>query len=413
MRVMVLVPTVPKRMGSAVPWHFFQELVPLADQGVELCVVSGVQPEYELHGVRFERLGLQLMRRAWSELPPLLRDAWHRRPEFPEGVYAFSRRGLRLLRLNRALGALMDAWRPDVVHSHWAFPANSGGYLATRARGVPLVLTLRGIEHQIVPKFDYGNCLDPVYEASLRACLRQAAAVTVCCQDSVRRLSDLGVYESAKTHLIFHAVDAGRFQGTERGARLKRTELGLEGRRVFSCVARMDDNGRKGHRSLMQAFARLHSQHADVALLLVGDGPQRAELERLGRELGIADAVTYLGALHPDTIDPVMRLSTCTVLPSFSEAFGNVVFESLLVGTPVISTRVGAPADVLGAHGFGLLYEPGDVGALAAHMLDVMANESTYRRRAAAGAEYVAREMSLERRVSGFVDLYRELAPSA
>jgi glycosyltransferase involved in cell wall biosynthesis len=408
MRVMMLVPVVPKRLDSTLPWHFFQELRPLVSGGLQLCVVSTVQPEYTLQGIQFFRLALPPIRNSLREVLPTLHLASRYPSMLPKGHKVFDRSVLRMCRWNCKLSDLINEWRPDVLHSHWAFPAGSGGYLAARQHCVPLVMTLRGIDHQIVPQFNYGDCLNQWYEGALACALEYAGVVTVCCSDSLRRLQAIGVKDPAKIRTVYHAIDADRFEGSVIDSNVFRSRLGIREGRIVSCVAFMD-SGRKGHATLMKAFSEVKRNYRDTTLLLVGDGRERRGLESLAKGLGIGDAVVFAGSMHPNEIDHVMRISTCTVLPSYSEAFANVVFESLIAGTPVISSAVGTPKDVLSENEFGLLFPAGDVGKLTHCLRDVLDDEVKYRKMASRGGGFVRGNMSLAKRVAAFTSIYQEL----
>lgn len=412
-RLLILVPSVPCRLDDRVPWHFFQELRPIAASGVEVCVAASNAPDFEIPGVRFVALGRESLRGSLFRLLGTLAGVARQHRSLPRGgSVAGLKKQARLYQWNRAVSQVVREFKPDVIHSHWAYPMGSAGYLAAEETGVPLVMTLRGYEHVVSPEFGYGDCLDPFYERTLIESLKRAAKITVCCSDSVRRLAELGFRDDPRVVTLYHAINADRFRGTESEAADWKQKLRLEGRRVVTCIAGMI-HGRKGHATLIEAFARIANAYPDATLLLVGDGPLRGQLEGLASELGMSSRIVFHGAAHPNDVQHLIRLSEFTVLPTHCEVFGNVVFESLVVGTPVISGSVGAAKDVLPLGPYGRLFPPGDVDALSGAIVDVLDHPELARREAALGREYVLSHMSLRHRVDGFLSLYRELAPSA
>ncbi|MDR3538824.1 MAG: glycosyltransferase [Acetobacteraceae bacterium] len=133
---------------------------------------------------------------------------------------------------------------------------------------------------------------------------------------------------------------------------------------VFVCAGRLVPQ--KDHQNLLHALA-LHRQHAQSRLLLLGTGPLRESLEALAAELGIADAVMFLG--FQDNPLPWFRRADAFVLSSRSEGFGNVLVESLWCGTPVIATDCPhGPSEILDGGRFGVLVPPNNPAALAAAM---------------------------------------------
>ena len=99
------------------------------------------------------------------------------------------------------------------------------------------------------------------------------------------------------------------------------------------------------------------ARRAGVALVVAGDGPDRAALERLGH-------ARFLGALPRERVLELFRAADASLLSSSWENFPHTVVEALAVGTPVITTRTGGVAEVVRDGANGLVVEPGDVDAL-------------------------------------------------
>lgn len=119
----------------------------------------------------------------------------------------------------------------------------------------------------------------------------------------------------------------------------------------------------KDHETLLRAVALL-TGHCDLSLVVLGDGPLRADLMNLARELGIADRVTFQGFVRDPR--PWFRTADLFVLSSRWEGFANVVVEALSFGVPVVSTDCpSGPSEILEDGRFGDLVPPGDPRALA------------------------------------------------
>jgi glycosyltransferase involved in cell wall biosynthesis len=103
----------------------------------------------------------------------------------------------------------------------------------------------------------------------------------------------------------------------------------------------------------------------DVTLVVAGEGPERAMLERRSGELGVAARVRFLGSLPRDDVLRLFRAADASLLPSAWENFPHTVVESLAVGTPVIATEVGGVPEVVRDGRNGLLVPPEDPTALA------------------------------------------------
>jgi glycosyltransferase involved in cell wall biosynthesis len=105
----------------------------------------------------------------------------------------------------------------------------------------------------------------------------------------------------------------------------------------------------KDQATLLRAFARLRQQTDGVTLDVVGDGPLRAELERLAIQLGVADSVCFRGEIDHAALPAAYRAATAFALSSRHEAQGMVALEAAACGVPVVGTRVGVLPELTSA----------------------------------------------------------------
>ena len=137
-----------------------------------------------------------------------------------------------------------------------------------------------------------------------------------------------------------------------------RAELALDGD-VLVFAGRLGPQKAVG--VLLDALARV----SEVTLVIAGDGPERAALERRVAELGLDGRVRFLGSVPRETVLRLFRAADASVLPSAWENFPHTVVEALAVGCPVIATAVGGVPEVVRDGENGLLVPPGDSAALA------------------------------------------------
>jgi glycosyltransferase involved in cell wall biosynthesis len=129
---------------------------------------------------------------------------------------------------------------------------------------------------------------------------------------------------------------------------------------------------------LLKAWALLQSDPAGpgtARLVLIGEGAERAALERLARELGIADRAAFLGPLPQPAVADWIVAADLLCLPSHAEGSPNVIVEALASGTPVVASRVGGIPDLVDDGTNGLLVAPGDPAALAAALASALRRE--------------------------------------
>ena len=287
------------------------------------------------------------------------------------------------------LGRALKDWRPDVIHCH-AMARLAELCLRTAAKlGVPSVVSLHG-----------GGANVPTAEAaSLKAPTRGRlpwGKLVDYAMGWTRRVpEDFGgivcvgkdEYEHYRTrhpHVMFlpNGVDCDLFaRATARHA----PRAACHAQFSILCVARIDRQ--KNQRLLVDLLAR----HPDVAVRLVGPVTQpdyRDELAARAAELGVADRLTFAGALKPGSAELIAEYARADafVLPSRHEPFGIVVLEAWAAGLPVIASDVGGLGRLCAAHpDAALTFAPGDAAALDAALARVKGAPDLRARLSAAG----------------------------
>ena len=183
----------------------------------------------------------------------------------------------------------------------------------------------------------------------------------------------------------------------------KRRDWGIpEGALVVGAVARLA--AVKNHAMLLRACAGLD----DVHIVLIGDGLERAPLERLSVELSMTKRVHFLGTVVSKT--NVHQYFDISVLCSRSEGFPNSLLEALAAARGVIATRVGGVPDIVRHEVNGLLVSSDDVAALRTSLLTLKADAGLRARLGAAGRDHVQKGFSQSAVIGKLQSLYRELA---
>lgn len=163
-----------------------------------------------------------------------------------------------------------------------------------------------------------------------------------------------------------------------------RLQLGLDrGSPVLLSVGRLSLE--KGHADLIRAFRLVYAADTtrSTRLVLVGDGPERSNIERLCRELDLTEAVILAG--HRDDVDVFYSIADVFVLPSHSEGSPNVLLESMAAGVPVIATRVGGVPELVTHEQDAILTPQCNVPALAQAMSRLLSDGPLRGRLAQAG----------------------------
>lgn len=294
----------------------------------------------------------------WFPLQGLVRR-WrpHFRPEVPRreeqgGVEVFHPRffsfpGMlkRLDGLFLALGSLATLWRLrrqgrlDVLDAHFGYPDGYAATLIGRWLGVPVAITLRGTEPR--------HAATPGLRPRLLTALRRARRVFAVSASLKALAVDLGIAES-KVRVVGNGVDTAKFHPVPRAE--ARSRLGLPAdTAVLVTVGGLTE--RKGFHRVIELLPSLRQLLPGLRYLVVGgasaEGDWGQRLREQTRDLGLDDAVHFLGPVAPEDLKWVLGAADVFVLATRNEGWANVILEAMACGLPVVTTDVGGNREVV------------------------------------------------------------------
>jgi glycosyltransferase involved in cell wall biosynthesis len=179
---------------------------------------------------------------------------------------------------------------------------------------------------------------------------------------------------------------------------------------VFACRQLFP---RKGVRFLIRAAATLRPRYPDLTLVLAGDGFERPELEGLAKDLGIADATTFLGWVPNPDLPAYYRAAAVSVIPSLEEGFGIPAAEAMGCEVPVVASDAGGLPEVVEDGVTGRVVPRGDAEALAAAIGDLLADDGLRARMGKAGRERALRLFDWDRSAERFEALFERVIGEA
>jgi glycosyltransferase involved in cell wall biosynthesis len=166
----------------------------------------------------------------------------------------------------------------------------------------------------------------------------------------------------------------------------------------------------KGQALLIEAIAQLSARGVAARLTLVGDGPTRAELERLTERLGVADRVTFTGAVGQDHIQSIYRSADVFCLPSMAEGLPVVFMEAMALRLPVVATRIMGVPELVEDGKTGLLVAPGRVDLLAGALERLIADPGLRSTLGRQGREKVLAEFDVDSSARRLRDIFGAVA---
>lgn len=286
------------------------------------------------------------------------------------------------------IGRIIDeGYDFDAIDAHYFYPDGVAAVMLGKYFNKPVVVTARGTDINVLPRYRIPRKL-------ILWAAENAQAVITVCSYLKDEMVGLGVGPGRITPLR-NGVDLQRFAPLDREA--ARAALGMTGFTLLSVGALVTY---KGHDVAIRALAQL----PDVSLVVAGGGPDRARLEALARELGVAGRVRLAGPVPQTELRNYYNAADLMVLASEREGWANVLLESMACGTPVIASAVCGTPEVVTAPEAGRLMADRTPESLAeaVRLLRAAAPERLATRR-------YAERFSWDDTTRGQIDLFRNI----
>jgi glycosyltransferase involved in cell wall biosynthesis len=169
---------------------------------------------------------------------------------------------------------------------------------------------------------------------------------------------------------------------------------------------------RKGLRHLLPAFAGVLECIPEAMLVVIGEGPQKRDLQALAQSIGISGKVTWLPFMQQEDVRRWMQRARVLVLPSTEEGQGVVLLEAMACGTPVVGSRVGGIQDVI-TPDVGALVQPADPDALVRAVVALFGDERRWVVSSRAARARAVERYDWDRIACRFIVLYERIIADA
>ena len=238
------------------------------------------------------------------------------------------------------LAAYLARMRPQILHTHLVH-ADAYGLLAGTVARVPL---------RFSTKHGFNEFREaPYFGVADRAFASLAHVHIAISRGLARYLEDVEGFDGKSFEIVHYGIEPDR-DPTPYADPVPR----------LLCVGRLIPI--KGHIVLLRAFAEARRELPELRLDIAGRGPLEPALKALARELGIADAITFLGHVSP--VQSAIERSAVVVVPSMGEGFGMVALEAMERARPVIAAEIGGLGELVRDGETGLLVPSGDAEPL-------------------------------------------------
>jgi len=281
-------------------------------------------------------------------------------PLFEHSLYSLS--------LTSKMLEVIEYEKLDLLHVHYAIPHATSAYLAKQMirknnSDIKIITTLHGTDITLVG-------LEPSFLPLVKFSIEESDGVTAV--SKFLKETTLTNYQIDKEIEVIHNfIDTSLYKNVKN--KIMRDKLTPNGERVlihtsnFRVVKRVSDTIK---------ILDLVKKEVPTKLILVGDGPDRSECERLSRELNLQDDVIFLG--KQDGLEEILTCGDIFLMPSQSESFGLAALEAMSCGLPVVSSSVGGLPELNMHNKTGYIAEFGDVERMAKYTLTLLQNDKKY-----------------------------------
>ena len=320
----------------------------------------------------------------------------------------FIKEGIKIIRINVKhkhdpkhfieLRRIIKEEKIDLVHAHVWNPASCRyAFSAASSTKTPIITT----EHD---PFKLSILKDFIKKRSLKA-TNQVVTVSSANQKVLKKL-----YPEFKEKFVVipNGIDTTwwhsqslRFTDLDRKKVKEELFLAHEDSLIIISVAELHE--RKGLKYLIEAIPEVAAKFANIKLVIVGEGPEREELEKEIKKLGIENHIILTG--RQKEIPKLLKCADIFVLPSRREAFGLVLLEAMISELPVIASETGGIPEVI--KNTGILVEPENYKGIAAALIDLISHPEKRQKLASAGEKLVHEKFEAKKMAEEYEKIYK------
>jgi glycosyltransferase involved in cell wall biosynthesis len=287
----------------------------------------------------------------------------------------------------------------DIVHTHTA-KAGALGRLAGRLAGVPVIIhTPHG--HNFYGYFNrFNSRMIIIIERILAGITDKIIALTNLEKWDYLRFKVAG---GEKTVLVYMGLELDEFS-PRNSDRIKAGLNISDQEKIVGYVGRLEYI--KGAQFFVEAARLCLEKNASLRFILVGEGSLREKLQRKVISWGLKDKIEFCG--WRDDVPDMMSVMDILVLPSLNEAVGIVLIEAQSLGVPVVASKVGGIPEIVKDKETGILVSPGDPGAIAGAVIELLSDPRRMRDMSEAAKNWVSDRFKAEKMVKTLSAIYQE-----
>jgi glycosyltransferase involved in cell wall biosynthesis len=364
LKVLVISDWYPNNFNPINGIFVHNQLSRLVDCGVDITVVSPVP-----WSSRF----FSLMKRKWERYLKIDKKAEIDgiRVEYPRylrppGLWFYPYSGITcFLGIKKTVKNIYQRSPFDLIYTNALIPSGYAGCLLARKLNLPSVCYIGESD------LGYLNFSKLSSERMRYVILNSSGLISVSKheRDRIREIA----HPRKPIEVIYRGTNTNVFKPLNTNLELKRKLLLPDDSPVVTFVGHLIR--RKGIHDLLNAFSLVTVKLPKAHLLIVGDGPERDNLEALSSRMGIRKRVIFAGLVRNEEIPSYYSITDVMAFPSYAEGLPNAVVEAIACGVPVVATNVGGIPEIITPSINGFLVEVGDIKNLSSNIIKMLTDE--------------------------------------
>jgi PEP-CTERM/exosortase A-associated glycosyltransferase len=313
--------------------------------------------------------------------------------------------------LEKRLCEIIPQIKPDVLHAHSPSLNAVAALRAGKKFGIPVVYEVRAFWEDAA--VDHGTASENGLRYKLTRALetyalKNADAVTTICEGLRRDIVARGI-AADKVTVIPNAVDIDKFAVGGVADQALKHKLGLQDMRLIGFIGSF--YAYEGLDVLLRAVPAMLARLPDLRVLLVGGGPQDAQLRQLAKDLNIADKVVFTGRVPHEQVQQYYDLLDVLVYPRLSMRLTDLVtplkpLEAMAQGRVLAASDVGGHLELIEHGKTGVLFKADDPVSLAKNVGDLLAAQEQWPALRANGRHFVESERNWPISVARYKKIY-------
>jgi teichuronic acid biosynthesis glycosyltransferase TuaC len=359
------------------------------------CFVAEAIDQLKHFGVESKVIAVSPIHYPKKHAGPGVTAEWVRYLQVPGNLGLSSAGKLLYARLLGRVRGLHNERPIDLIHAHAALPCGHAAALLSRRLHIPFVVTLHGLD---VFNTGYLGGIPAAWRRNVSVQVYREAQNVICVSGKVQETLKGGTPPEIRTTVVYNGVNPVLFSPSPTQGEKEVLEILVVGNLLAS----------KGHDLVLRTLKKLTTLFQRVRCLIIGEGPDRARLDSLVRELGLGEHVQFVGRKNRLEVAEAMKKCSVFVLPSQNEGLGCVYLEAMSCGKPAIGCCGQGIGEVIEHGKNGWLISPDGLEELVQGLSDLLGSPELRMRIGAAARQTILEKLTLSHQAKQMAKLYRQ-----